>query len=492
MTAKALTNRQIIRAALVVVLGFIASGVLGLARTGIFSVTFGAGDALDAFYAAQRIPELLFVLVAGGALGSSFIPVFSRLLSRDDPAGAWRLASAVMTCAGLAAALLALIAALLAPWFVPNLLVPGASTAMKLLTTQLTQTMLITVVIFSVSGLLMGILNTQGVFSLPALAVSAKNIGEIIGALLLVPLIPVWGASAAHLGYSPIWDISERGFPAQTGIFGLAYGAILGAALHFLVQTPGLIRLYRKFPSARLRWLPNPRAEGVGEVLRLMLPRIFGLAITQINFLVNVVLTSGMIAGSRTALTTAWTLMFFALGIIGQSIGTALFPTLAALAGSGDFAGFRRRLSGALRGVTLLAIPATIGMIVLGEWGIGLLFERIFGGGAWTADDTRATAWALTFFAVGMVGHALLEVLSRGFYALSDTRTPVLIGAAAMIANIVFSLLLIRVIGDPTSLTRGTFAGLALANSVTTLVEAGILWLLLRRRLDRIQTTTSV
>jgi putative peptidoglycan lipid II flippase len=492
MTAKALTTRQIIRAAFVVVLGFIASGVLGLARTGIFSVTFGAGDALDAFYAAQRIPELLFVLVAGGALGSSFIPVFSRLLSRDDPSGAWRLASAVMTCAGLAAALLALIAALLAPWFVPTLLVPGASPAMKLLTTQLTQIMLITVVIFSVSGLLMGILNTQGVFSLPALAASAKNIGEIIGALLIVPLIPTWGMSAAHLGYSAVWDISERGFPAQTGIFGLAYGAILGAALHLLVQMPGLIRLYRKFPEARLRWLPNPRVEGVLEVLRLMLPRVFGLAITQINFLVNVVLTSGMIAGSRTALTTAWTLMFFALGIIGQSVGTALFPTLAALAAAGDFAGFRRRLSGALRGVTLLAIPATVGMIVLGEWGIGLLFERIFGGGAWTPDDTRATAWALTFFAIGVVGHALLEVLSRGFYALSDTRTPVLIGAAAMIANIALSLILIRLIGDPASLTRGAFAGLALANSLTTLVEAGVLWLLMRRRLVRIQTATPV
>jgi putative peptidoglycan lipid II flippase len=492
MLAKALTTRQIIRAALVVTAGFAASGVLGLARTSIFSVTFGAGDALDAFYAAQRVPELLFVLVAGGALGSSFIPVFSRLLNRGDPAGAWRLASAVMTCAGLAAALLALTAGLLAPWFVPTLLVPGASTAMKILTTQLTQTMLVTVVIFSISGLLMGILNTQGVFSLPALAASAKNIGEIIGALLIVPLMPTWGMSAAHLGYSPIWSIAERAFPAQTGIFGLAYGAILGAALHFLVQMPGLIRLRRQFPAARLRWLPDPRVEGVGEVLRLMLPRVFGLAITQINFLVNVVLTSGMIAGSRTALTTAWTLMFFALGIIGQSVGTALFPTLAALAASNDFAGFRQRLGGALRGVALLASLATISMIAFGEWGIGLLFERIFGGGAWTPDDTRATAWALTFFAVGIVGHALLEVLSRGFYALSDTRTPVLIGAGSMIANILLSLFFIRLIGDPASLARGTFAGLALANSITTLVEAGVLWLLMRRRLMRILLLSQV
>jgi putative peptidoglycan lipid II flippase len=480
MSAQALSNRQIVRAALVVVGGFLASGVLGLVRTALFSTTFGTSDALDAFYAAQRIPELLFVLVAGGALGSSFIPVFSRFLTQQQPDQAWRLASAVMTCAALAALVIALAAALTAPWLVPTLLVPGASPAMKALTTSLTQIMLLTVVIYSVSGLLMGILNTQSMFALPALATSAKNLGEIAGVLLLARLIPtlVLGNIPSN---SADWDINVQSWATV----GLALGAVAGALLHLGVQVPGLVRLYRAHPQARLRVLPDVRVPGVIEVLTLMLPRVFGLAITQINFWVNVVLTSDMVSGSRTALVTAWTLLFFVLGVIGQSIGTALFPTLAALAAAGDAAGFRRRLNAALRTVVALAAAATLAMIILGEWGIGLLFETIFGGGGWDATSTRATAWALAFFAIGVTGHAALELLSRAFYALSDTRTPVTVGAAAMIANIALSLALIRVIGDPNDLARGTFAGLALANSLTTLVEALVLWLLLRRKAMR-------
>ncbi|MEP7290196.1 MAG: lipid II flippase MurJ, partial [Chloroflexota bacterium] len=157
----ALSNRQIARAATIVVGGFLASGVLGLVRTAAFSVTFGASDALDAFYAAQRIPEALFVLVAGGALGSSFIPVFARYLTAGDERGAWRLASAVMSCVFLLATLLALVMALFAPVLVPALLEPSASLAQQALTTSLTQIMLVTVAIFSVSGLLMGILNAR-------------------------------------------------------------------------------------------------------------------------------------------------------------------------------------------------------------------------------------------------------------------------------------------------------------------------------------------
>src|SRR5215213_7940775 len=161
ITTRALSNRQIARAAGVVLLGFLTSGALGLIRTAIFSSTFGASDALDAFYAAQRIPETLFVLVAGGALGSSFIPVFARFLANDDERGAWRLASAVMSCVFVLATLLAIVTAVLAPAVVPTLLEPGASPAQQALTTSLTQIMLLTVAIFSVSGLLMGILNAK-------------------------------------------------------------------------------------------------------------------------------------------------------------------------------------------------------------------------------------------------------------------------------------------------------------------------------------------
>ncbi len=452
--SKALSNAQIIKAAAVVLLGFVASGVLGVVRTAAFSGVFGTSAELDAFYAAQRIPEMLFTLVAGGALGSSFLPVFSRYLSAEDDAGAWRLASAVMTFSALAAGVLAFALMLLAPILVPVLLVPGAPPDEQALTTSLTQLMLVTTIIFAISGLLMGILNAHQSFLLPALALSMNNLGLIFGALVLTRLLP-----------------------PETRIYGLAWGAILGASLHLLVQLPGLWRV-----KARLRPLLDWRLPGVREVLVLMGPRVLGLAVVQINFAVNIAFASTMAHGSLTALQTAWFLMFFTLGIIAQSVGTAVFPSLSALAAEDDMPGYKDRLAGALRGVLFFAFPATVGLIVLGEPVIGLLFER----GEWTAESTAATAWALSFLAMGITGHSLLEVLSRAFYALSDTWTPVRIGIMAMVMNIILSFVFIQFIGDPDNLARGPFAGLALANSVTTLVEGAVLWWLLRRRIGDI------
>ncbi len=477
-----LSNKQIARAAVVVVGGFLASGVLGLVRTAAFSSTFGASDALDAFYAAQRIPETLFVLVAGGALGSSFIPVFARFLNADDERGAWRLASAVMSCVFVLATLLAIVTAVLAPVVVPNLLEPGAPAAQQALTTSLTQIMLVTVAIFGVSGLLMGILNAKQIFTLPALALSMNNLGQIFGALVLSRLIKTYGLHYETL-LPKFSGLLTRGFPAdpELTIYGLAFGAVLGALLHLLIQLPGLPRI-----GARLRFLPNPRVEGVREVLVLMGPRVLGLAIVQINFIVNVNLTSGMVVGSLSALVTAWSLLFFAIGVIAQSVGTALFPSLSNLAAANDMAGFKDRLAGAMRGVLFLAFPAMVGMILLGGPAISVLYQR----GAWTAKDTAATAWALAFFALGIAGHCLLEVLSRAFYALSDTHTPVLIGVASVVSNIVLSLIFVHIIGDPASLSRGPFGGLALANSLTTLLEGLTLWLLLRRRIGDLNDRT--
>jgi putative peptidoglycan lipid II flippase len=163
-------------------------------------------------------------------------------------------------------------------------------------------------------------------------------------------------------------------------------------------------------------------------------------------------------------------------------MGTAVFPSLSALAAENDIDGYRQRLSSAMRGVLFLSFPASVGLIVLGVPVIGALFER----GDWTQVDTLATAWALSFFALGIAGHSLLEVLSRAFYALSDTWTPVRVGIAAMVTNIILSIVFIQLIGDPNSLGRGPFAGLALANSLTTLLEGVVLWWLLRRRIGGI------
>lgn len=459
--AAAHSRRHVVRAVAIVLLGFLASGILGLVRNAAFSAAFGAGSALDAFNAARVIPEAVYVLIAGGALGSSFIPVFARFLARNDVTGGWQLASTVMSITAVLACIGTSLFALAAPLLVPALLMPQEAAPQQALAVELTRILMITVALFSISGLLMGILNANGNFLLPALALSMNNLGQIAGALVLAP---------------------------RYGVYGLAYGAVLGAAMHLLVQVPGLYRLWSRTPGAHLHFNLNFRLEGVREVLLLMLPRLAGLAAVQINFIVNTNLTSGMIEGSRTLFINAWLITFFALGVIAQSIGTAIFPTLSALASRGDTAGFRDRLADAIRGVIFLALPVAVGMILVGRPVIALLLER----GAWTAEDTAGAAWALALFGVGIIGHCLLEVLARAFYALSDTRTPVLIGIGSIAVNVVLSLIFIRIIGDPERLSMGPFGGLALANSLATLCEAAVLWVLLTRRIGALDASVRV
>ena len=457
MQSNALDNKQLVEKALIVLVGFLASGALGLLRLAALAGTFGTTAARDSFSTAGQLPELIFVLVAGGALGSSFIPIYARIRQGDAEA-AWRLASAVMTFAAAAAAILGVVVAVFAPQIVSGILAPDRSPDEQQLTADMIRVMMLTPFIFSISGLVMGILQSHAAFWLPAIAISMNNIGIIVGALVIAPALP------AHPGVGQVGDLN---------VMGLAYGAVLSAALHLLAQLPGLFKL-----RAPLRPLLDWRVPGLLDVLRLMGPRVLGLAVVQINFLVNIRLANGMAAGSVAALNIAFTLMFFALGVIGQSVGTAVFPSLAAAYAEGDHRGFNARLSLAIRNVLYLSFPATVVFVLLGEPLFSIL-ER----GEWTAESSAAAAWALGFYALGIAGFALLEVLSRAFYALEDTRTPVIVGTVAMLSNIALSLVFIQFIGEPDNLARGAFGGLALANALTTLVESLVLWHLLRRRL---------
>ncbi len=461
----ALDNREIIAKALIVLVGFLASGALGLLRIAVVGAQFGTGAANDTFAAAQQLPETVFVLVAGGALGSSFIPVFARFREQDTEE-AWRLASAVMTLSAASAALFGALVAVFAPQLVGQLLFTDRPPEQQRLMADMIRLMMITPVIFSVSGLIMGILQSYAAFWLPAIAISMNNIGIIIGALFIAP------ALSPHPNVGQVGDLN---------VMGLAYGAVLSAILHLLVQLPGLYKI-----RARLRPLLSARVPGVTDVLRLMGPRVLGLAVVQINFSVNIRFASGMVDGSVVALRYAFMLCFFVLGMIGQSQASAVFPTLAALRAKGDYAAFRDRLAAAMRNVLYLSFPASALLIVLGQPLVSLL-QR----GAWTGESTEAVAWALSFYALGIGGFALLEVLSRAFYALEDTATPVIAGICAMLGNIALNFVFIQFIGDPDSLARGPFAGLALANALTTIVEALALWWLLRRRLAELDADSS-
>ncbi|MBA3874132.1 MAG: murein biosynthesis integral membrane protein MurJ, partial [Anaerolineae bacterium] len=361
------------------------------------------------------------------------------------------------------AAVLSLIVVIFAPWIVSSVLAPGQLPDVQPLTVSLIRIMMLTPFIFSISGLIMGILQIHGNFVLPSLAISMNSIGQIFGALVLAHVLPPLTGSVAQVGNS--------------NVYGLAWGAVLSAVLHLAIQLPGLYAIRTQSP--KVRFLLDWRTPGLREVLLMMGPRVLGLGMAQLNFIINANFASRMVEGSQAILSTAWTLMFTILGVIGQSIGTAVFPTLSALAAEGNMEGYQDRLSRALRSVIFLALPATVGLIVLGAPFITLLFQR----NSWTAEDTAGTAWALAFYAVGITGHASLEVLSRAFYALEDSRTPVLIGVMSLVGNILLSIVFIQFVGDPASLAHGPFAGLALANSLTTLLEAATLWFLLRRRI---------
>lgn len=441
------------RAAFIVMVLFVASRVLGLLREIAISYQFGTSAEAAAYQAAFRVPDLLFNLMSGGALASAFIPTFTGFLTRDDRAGAWRLASAVATIILVGLGLVAGAAALAAPWLV-GVLFGGFTPEEQQLTAALMRMMLVSTVIFSLSGLVMGVLNAFEHFVMPALAPLIYNLGIIFGALLL----------------APIW-----------GIYGLALGVILGALGHLLVQVPTLIRYGARYvPTFGLRDpVVGPHVREVG---RLMAPRTVGVATVQLSFLVNNILASYLYVQAIPALYYGWITMLLPQGIFALSVATVIFPSFAAQAARGEVAGMRHSLSATLRAILFLTAPATVGLIVLREPLIATLFQR----GAFDATSTQAAAWALLFYSLGLVGHSLLEIINRAFYALHDTFTPVMVAVGAMLFSIVLSLLLIPRFGSQTDIARGPHGALAFANSAATTLEMLLLLWLLRRRLQGI------
>ena len=441
-------GRQIAKAATLVMGLFVVSRALGLVRQVAIGALFGTSGDLDAYLAAARISETVFLVVAGGALGSAFIPTFADHLARGDDGGAWRLASAVANLALIVLTAIAGLTAIFAPALVRTVIAPGFGPPQQALTASVLRLMLISPVIFGVSGIVMGALNAHQHFLLPALAPSLYNLSIVGGALLLGP---------------------------RLGVRGMAVGVVVGAALHLLVQVPGLVHYGARYVPTL--GLDDP---SVREVGRLMAPRILGTAIAQLNFVVNNSLASGLGEGAVSAINYAWLLMLLPQGVFAQAVGTAAFPTFAGQVARGERAEMRSTLAATLRAVFFLSLPATVGLLVLGQPLVGLLFER----GAFEATSTAAVAWALAFYALGLVGHAGLEIVARAFYALHDTLTPVWVGGLAMGLNVALSLALPRVFGlagwPPP-------AGLALANSVATLLELSALLVLIRRRMDGLE-----
>ena len=442
-------GRQIARAASIVMMAYVFSTLIGILRGMVVSGAFGTSASLDSFNAANRVTELLFNLTAGGALGSAFIPMFTGLLTRKENDKAWRLASGVLNTLVVALIIVAVLMWVFAPTIVEKglfVLSPGTEVTQIELTVRLLRIMLPTVVIFGVSGLVMGMLNAHQVFLWPALAPAMYSLGIILGVWLL---------------------------PKSMGIDRLAYGTVIGAVGHFILQTPTLLRL----PKRKYFISEGLKNKATRQVFKLMGPRILGASVVQLNFVANTIIGLSLGAGAASAVTWAFTLMLMPQAAIAQSAGTASLPTLSAQYEMGQFDAFKKTLAGIIRAVMLLAIPATIAMILLRVPLVQVIYER----GQFDAHSTAMVSWALLWYVAGLVGHCLVEVLSRGYYAMQDTKTPVIVGVLAMSLNIGLSFLFVRLFKV---MPHG---GLALANSVATALESIILVLILRKRLDGLE-----
>ncbi len=448
------TSRQIARSTVVVMLAFGAAKAVSLAQTFIIARTFGVGSTWDSFVTANRIPELIFTLIAGGALAYAFIPIFSGFLARGDNDGAWHLSSHVINTifgATLVASILAFIAA---PWFVANLVGSGFTPDVQAQTVQLMRILLLSTLIFSVSGIMMGILQSYNHFLLPALAPIMYDLGILFGVVFLLK---------------------------PFGVYGIAIGAVLGAALHFLIQVPGLIRF-------RARWYPELgwRDPTLWRVIRLMLPRIVGLGVFSFNFIVMNNIASQLGTGSVAALDWGWRLMQIPETLIGTAMGTVIFPALAALSAVNDAEGKRTALSGALRFILIATIPSAIGLVLVGHPLISLLE-----GGAFDASASALVYSTLQFFLLGLIVHSMLEVVARGFYADKDTVTPLWAALGGAAINLILSFVLSGVwqIDANSTVDQGNVAGLALANSLGVAFEVIVLLLVLRRRWQGVHET---
>lgn len=404
----------------------------------ILARQFGTSEELSAYVSAFRIPDLLFLVVMAGAFGSAFIPVFSGFLGDGEDDAAWKLASIILNLSGAAVLILSAITWVAAPLLVESVVAPGASESAQTLTTELMRLLLLSPIFLGFGIAAKGILEGQDLFTLPALAPIVYNAATILGALLLGPTI---------------------------GVYGVAVGVVAGAVGFLLIQIPGLLR-----SGMRYRVSFDPRAAGAGEVGRLLAPRLIGQAAFQLNFIAVTNLAWRTGDQSVAALNYAWQLLMLPHGVLALSVSTVILPTLSRFWQAGETGAFRTTLLSALRPLLFLSLPAAV---ILFAFRVSIV-QTLFQTGAFSAESTALVAAPLAFLAAGLVSYALVEALTRAFYAMHDTRTPVVAAIVIIALNIALSLALLDRLG---------YVALALALSASTTVEFAILAVILERRL---------
>ena len=426
---------------------YVLSRVLGLAREIAISARFGTSSELDAYVAAFRLPDLAFLLFAGGALSSAYIPLYREVLARNDRAAARAFTSAALNAVILAVGFFVAVIILLAPWIVP-LFTHGFNSETRTLTVALLGIVAFSPLLLAASEVFTATLHTRQHFLLPALAPLLYNAAILVGAVVLA---------------------------LRWGIYGVAAGVVIGAGLHLLVQIPAFRALGPGYGLTLDPHLPELKL-----LIQRTAPRMASLVTVHLSLLfIMVTLASGLGEGVVASLHYAWTLMMLPLGVFGMSVARAWFPQFATAAVDGPTPELARQLTTAMRTVLFFLLPSTAGLVLFAPLIVATIFER----GAFDAASTELTAWALLFFAIGLAGHGAVEVLNRGFFALKDTWTPVLIGIVSMGLGIALAFLLMQ------PLAQG---GLALGISLAVLLEAVWLWVLLARRVPDFRFLTGI
>ncbi|MCK9439068.1 MAG: murein biosynthesis integral membrane protein MurJ [Patescibacteria group bacterium] len=435
-------TKGIAAAAILVGVFSLFSRFLGIFRDRILAGQFGAGQVLDAYYSAFRVPDLIYNLIVLGALSAGFIPIFSRLIkkmkcddndyfcfSREENKEAWNLVSNILNVLTLSLLFLSFLGFLLAPFLV-SLITPGFSEELKSITVVMTRIMFLSPVFLGISSILGGVLQSFKNFLVFSLAPVFYNLGIIFGAVFFVPL---WGVS------------------------GLAWGVVLGAFVHMIIQVPPVKSL-----GFSWRGVVNIYDQNLRKILSMMVPRTLSLAIAQINLLVITIIASTLPSGSLTVFNMANNLQSFPIGVFGISFAVAAFPTLAASAF--DQKKLVGNFSYALRQILFFIIPSTVLLITLRAQ----IIRVILGTGEFSWRDTILTIDSLGFFALSLFAQATIPLLVRVFYARENSKTPFYIGLIVVVFNIFLSLFLGKRMG---------VAGLALAFSLSSVLNFMILWM---------------
>lgn len=434
-------SKTITGAAIIISGATLVSRLVGLIRDGVFTSYFGADAIMDSYYAAFKIPDLIYNLLIIGALSTAFIPTFTKLFNAgEDKSPAWKLANNVLNVTAVLLTISSIFGIIFTPTLVP-IIAPGFNLASKQMVINFTRIMFGSTILLGISMVIGGILQSLRAFFLYSLAPIFYNLGIIIGAVVLVPIL---------------------------GVNGLAWGVVLGAFLHFSLQT------YSAYVNGyRWHWRLNFKDKDTRLIGKLMIPRTLGLAISQLNLIIFTILASLLPVGSVAVLNYSNNLQAVPVGIIGIPFALAVFPVLSIAAAKNDIEEFIKNLSATVRQILFLIIPLSTILMLLRAQIVRVILGR--GKFDWTA--TMNTADALALFALSLFAQALIPVIARAFYALADTKTPFIIGVISEVVSVVSALFLMKPLG---------VAGLALAFSVGSILNFIILSIVLRKILKRI------